>query len=53
LIGFPLDHAAPGSYELVMTFKDEISGSTLEIKEPFAVQASDAATPVADKPTGQ
>jgi len=53
LIGFPLDRAAPGSYELVMSFKDEVSGQTLEVKEPFAVQAPDAPTPVADKPMGQ
>ncbi len=53
MIGFPLENAAPGSYELVMNFRDEVSGYTLELKEPFAVQAPDAATPVADKPTGQ
>ncbi len=54
LIGFTLDTAPPGSYELVMSFKDDVSGKTLEVKEPFAIQASDAPlpTPVADKPTG-
>ncbi len=52
MIGFPLENAAPGNYELVMSFRDQVSGSTLEVTEPFAIHSPDA-TPVADKPTGQ
>ena len=57
MVGFTLDNAAPGSYEIVMSFKDEISGHTLELKEPFNIVGTTAAapapvpTPVADKPT--
>lgn len=58
IVGFPLDRAAPGGYEIVMTFKDELSGHTLELKEPFTVLGATAEvpapapTPVADKPPG-
>jgi hypothetical protein len=62
LFGFSLDHAAPGTYEIVMGFKDEVSGNTLQMKEPFSVVGATAAappsadpapapTPVADKPS--
>jgi len=51
MIGFPVDNAAAGNYDLVMTFKDEISGTSLEVKEPFGILgAGDTPTPVADKP---
>jgi hypothetical protein len=32
-----LDYATPGDYEMVMSFRDELSGETLELKEPFSV----------------
>jgi hypothetical protein len=38
-----LDYATPGDYEMVMSFRDELSGKTLELKEPFAVARPPAA----------
>ncbi len=37
MIGFSLENASPGEYELVMRFKDEFSGSRVELREPFRV----------------
>ena len=31
------DNATPGDYEMVMNFRDELSGKTLELREPFSV----------------
>jgi VWFA-related protein len=46
MVGFSLEDATPGDYEMVMFFKDELAGKTIEIKEPFTVTASLAqATP--------
>ena len=39
LIGFSLEGATPGDYELLMRLKDEFSGKTLELREPFSVSA--------------
>jgi len=39
LLGFTLDEAGPGGYEMVMTFRDELDGKILEIREPFTVTA--------------
>jgi hypothetical protein len=36
ILGTPLAEP-PGEYELVLSLKDEISGKTLEVKEPFTV----------------
>ncbi len=38
LVGFRLEGAAPGPYEMVLSVKDEVSGKVLEVKEPFTVQ---------------
>jgi len=46
IIGFPLVAAPPGDYELKMSVKDELSGKTVELREPFTVSAS-AAVPMA------
>jgi VWFA-related protein len=48
MIGFSLENASPGEYDLVLRFKDEFSGSRLESREPFRVVS---AAPSA--PTGQ
>lgn len=40
LVGFRLEGAAPGSYEMVLSVKDEVSGKALEVKEPFTVVES-------------
>jgi VWFA-related protein len=32
-----LDYATPGDYEMVLNFRDELSGKTLELREPFSV----------------
>ena len=37
LVGFKLKGAHPGEYEMVMTFRDEVSGKTLEERETFTV----------------
>jgi hypothetical protein len=37
LFGVVLDDATPGDYEVVLTFRDEITGRTLELREPFRV----------------
>jgi len=37
LFGVILDDAAPGDYEVVLTFRDELTGKTLELREPFRV----------------
>ena len=39
MIGFSLDGADAGDYEIVMRFKDELSGQSLELHEPFSVTA--------------
>jgi len=39
--GFSLDAAAPGDYMMLMTFRDELSGKTLELREPFWVLPSE------------
>ena len=39
MIGFSLADASPGEYVLVLRFKDEFSGSRLELREPFRVSA--------------
>lgn len=43
IIGAPLGNAAPGEYELVLTFRDEVSGKDLELREPFAVEPAGVA----------
>ena len=44
-IPFPLEFAPPGEYELKMVVRDELSGKTVEVREPFTVSAT-AAVPV-------
>jgi hypothetical protein len=39
LFGVILDDAAPEDYELVLTFRNELTGKTLELHEPFQVVA--------------
>jgi hypothetical protein len=38
LVGTRLDGYAAGDYQLVLSFKDELTGKTLELQEPFSVQ---------------
>jgi VWFA-related protein len=40
LIGFSLEGATAGDYELLMRLKDEFSGKTLELREPFHVSSA-------------
>jgi VWFA-related protein len=40
LMGTKLDGAMPGDYELVLSLRDEISGKTLEVHEPFTLRAA-------------
>ncbi len=35
--GFSLEAAEPGDYVMVMTFRDELAGKMLELREPFRV----------------
>ena len=57
MIGFPLEWAPPGDYELVMSVKDELSGKRVEILEPFSVVEAPAAAaeqaPPAQSPPAQ
>jgi VWFA-related protein len=50
MIGFSLENAAPGDYEIVMRVKDELSGRSLELHEPFSVTAP--LSPVPAAPSG-
>jgi VWFA-related protein len=47
MIGFSLDDATPGDYEIVMRVKDELSGKSLELHEPFSVTAPSSSVPAA------
>ncbi|HEX9188550.1 MAG TPA: VWA domain-containing protein [Vicinamibacteria bacterium] len=38
LVGIPLAGAIPGDYELVLTVKDELAGTTAEARERFVVE---------------
>jgi VWFA-related protein len=51
IVGTRLPEEATGDLEFVLSVKDEISGKTLEVKEPFTVAAS-AAKAAAPAPTG-
>lgn len=41
LLGTPLEGFEPGAYEFTLNLKDEVSGKTLQVKEPFTVIAAD------------
>ena len=57
MIGFPLEWAPPGDYELVMSIRDELSGKKIEMLEPFSVVETPAAAaeqaPPAQSPPAQ
>jgi hypothetical protein len=40
IVGTSLRDASPGEYEFVLSLKDELSGTALEVKEPFTVEAA-------------
>jgi VWFA-related protein len=45
-----LEYATPGPYEMLLTFRDEVSGKVLELREPFTVVAPPTAS--SDTPEG-
>jgi VWFA-related protein len=47
MIGFSLEDAIPGDYEIVIRVKDELSGKSLELHEPFSVTAPPTSVPAA------
>jgi hypothetical protein len=47
LVGTELRDATPGSYEFILELRDEIGGGSVEIREPFQVDAAAASTGVA------
>lgn len=47
LFGFRLTDFAPGDYEIFMTFRDEVAGRSVEMREPFKVVPA-LAMPVPD-----
>ena len=49
MIGFPLEYAPEGDYEIVVSVRDELSGRKVEVREPFTVSAN-AATPPSTAP---
>ena len=42
LLDVPLADASPGEQELLLRVKDEVSGATLEAREPFRVEVRPA-----------
>jgi hypothetical protein len=48
VIGFSLESAPPGDYELLMRVKDELSGRTVVLHEPFRVSPALAPAPGGD-----
>jgi hypothetical protein len=38
-MGLNLAQAPPGSYELVLTIRDEVAGTTVEERQPFVLEA--------------
>jgi hypothetical protein len=56
IVGTRLPAEATGDLELVLSVKDEVSGKTLEVKEPFTVATAaapvGAPAPAAAAPTG-
>ncbi|HEV7499780.1 MAG TPA: hypothetical protein VGQ33_07245, partial [Vicinamibacteria bacterium] len=51
IVGTRLPADATGDMEFVLSVKDEVSGKTLEVKEPFTVAVG--ASKVAAPPTGE
>jgi hypothetical protein len=51
LVGFSLEGAAPGDYQIDLSVKDELSGRTVELHEPFRVVAP--APPASAGPTSE
>jgi VWFA-related protein len=47
-----LEYATPGAYEMVLSFRDELSGKTLELREPFEVVPAPSAPEDADGRAG-
>jgi hypothetical protein len=43
LVSLPLAEAPPGESEIVVTVRDEVSGRTLEAREPFRVEPATSA----------
>jgi hypothetical protein len=50
IVGFPLEVAPPGDYEIVLSVKDELSGKTVDLREPFTVSASAPPPPATGPP---
>jgi VWFA-related protein len=50
LHGISLATATPGAYDLVLSVRDEVTGKSLELREPFLVEAG--AAPPAATPAG-
>jgi hypothetical protein len=42
LVGIPIDNAAPGEYEFILSVKDELADKSLEFRERFTLVAADA-----------
>jgi hypothetical protein len=42
--GIPLKGLPPGRYELVLDLRDEVSGQTMDVHEPFSIEPETAAT---------
>ena len=43
MLGAPMAEASPGAYRLVINLRDELSGETIKLEEPFVLQAEQAA----------
>jgi VWFA-related protein len=50
IIGFPLEVAPPGDYELKVSVRDELSGKTIDLREPFTVSTAAVVPPASESP---
>jgi len=53
MIGFSLDGAAPGDYVILMRVRDELSGRSVDMREPFRVVARPPETASATASSGR
>ena len=53
LFGFRIDGLNPGTYDLVLTVKDEVTGQAKEVREPFWIDAVEPAPAAVVPPASQ
>ena len=53
MLAFSLQQARPGSYEVVLTVSDRVSGARIEVRDPFEVAAASADLGTAAEPVSE